>query len=139
MRIRLAYGRSGLSVDFPADRTTVIEPTYVPGLPDQAGAIMAAIRNPIGTAPLRRLVRKGQRVAISVCDVTRPMPSATVLPVLMRDLAHIPDQDITILVASGTHRPTTAQELNQVLGSEIVERYEVVNHDAFDARGLVNT
>ena len=139
MNVRLAYGRGGLSVDFPDDRTTVIEPTYVPGLPDQAGAILTAIRNPIGTDPLRQLVQRGQKVAISVCDVTRPMPSAAVLPVLMRDLGHIPDDDITVLVASGTHRPTTDQELGQVLGTEIVDRYEVVNHDAFDAQELVRT
>ncbi len=135
MNVRLAYGRSGLSVDFPEDRTTVIEPTYVPGLPDQAGAILTAIRNPIGTEPLKQLVRRGQKIAVSVCDVTRPMPSATVLPVLMRELAHIPDEDITVLVASGTHRPTSDQELKQILGTEIVDKYDVVNHDAFIHKG----
>ena len=67
------------------------------------------------------------------------MPSATVLPVLMRDLAHIPDDDITFLVASGTHRPTSDQELKQVLGAEVVDRYEVINHDAFDPQGLTKT
>ncbi|MDP7338881.1 MAG: lactate racemase domain-containing protein, partial [Vicinamibacterales bacterium] len=81
MLVNLAYGRTGLPVEFPDDRTTVIEPTYLDGLPNQSGAIREALARPIGTAPLGDLVGKNQTVAISVCDITRPMPSATVLPV----------------------------------------------------------
>ena len=95
--IELAYGRSGLTVELPDDRTTVIEPAYVPGLPDQAGALRAAIGNPIGTPPLRELVRSDQTVAISVCDITRPMPTATVLPLLLAELTRVPRERITIL------------------------------------------
>ncbi|MCY4654037.1 MAG: nickel-dependent lactate racemase, partial [Dehalococcoidia bacterium] len=69
---------------------------------------------------------------ISVCDITRPMPSRTVLPVLLRDLSHISDQNIMILVATGTHRSNTDSELRQMLGDEIVDRYNVLNHNAFD-------
>ena len=90
MKVKLAYGRDGLEVDLPRERTTVIEPTYVPGLPDAEGAIRTALRNPIGTAPLRQIVKQGQSVAISVCDITRPMPSRTLLPVLLGELRHLP-------------------------------------------------
>ena len=85
-----------------------------------------------GATPLRRLAVPGQTVAISVCDVTRPMPSATVLPVLLRDLSHLPDRDIAILVATGTHRANTDSELRRMLGDDIVDRYTVLNHNAFD-------
>ena len=136
MRITLAYGRDGLTVDLPDGRTTVIEPAHAPGLPDQAGALRDALRNPIGAAPLRRLVRSDQTVAISVCDITRPMPSAVVLPVLLSELAHVPSGQITILVATGTHRANTPEELEAMLGRQVVRSYCTVNHDAFDASAL---
>ena len=136
MQITLAYGRDGLTVDLPDGCTTVIEPAYAPGLPDQAGALRDALRNPIGAAPLRRLVRSDQTVAISVCDITRPMPSAVVLPVLLSELAHVPNDQITILVATGTHRANTLEELEAMLGHQVVRGYRTVNHDAFDASAL---
>ena len=132
MKVKLAYGRDGLEVDLPRERTTVIEPTYVPGLPDAEGAIRTALRNPIGTAPLRQIVKQGQSVAISVCDITRPMPSRTLLPVLLGELRHLPPQDITILIATGTHRTNTDEELAEMLGEEVSSKYRVVNHDGFD-------
>lgn len=137
MLVNLAYGRTGLEVEFPDDLTTVIEPTYLPGLSDEEGAIRNAIRNPLGGGPsLRRLVKPDQTIAISVCDVTRPMPSKTVLPVLMRELAHIPSDQITILIAAGTHRPNTHEELAEMLGEDVVRSYRVVNHDSFDKKML---
>jgi nickel-dependent lactate racemase len=136
MLVDLAYGRNGLSVDLPEDRTTVIEPTYVPGLPDEAGAVLGAMRNPIGAPSLRQLVRADQTVAISVCDITRAMPSATVLPLLLGELSHVPTEQIVVLVATGTHRPNTPDELEQMLGREVTEHYRVVNHSAFDKAGL---
>ena len=132
MLVELAYGKTGLSVELPDDRTTVIEPTFVPGLPDEVGALRNAFRNPIGARPLRQSVRPDQTVAISVCDITRPMPSATVLPVLLAELAHVATDQITILIATGTHRVNTLEELRAMLGSEVAEGYRVVNHDAFD-------
>jgi len=130
--VRLAYGKEGLSVRLPRDRTTVIQPTYVPGLPDQLGALQTALRNPMGTKPLRQLVQPGQTIAISVCDITRPMPSRVVLPAVLAELGHIPSNDITILVATGTHRANSEDELVAMLGSEVVENYRVINHTAFD-------
>ncbi len=138
MRVELAYGREGLVVDLPEDRTTVIEPVYVPGLPDETGALTSAVRYPLGAPSLRRTVRADQTVAISVCDVTRPMPTATVLPVVLAELAHVPPEQIVILVATGTHRSNTHDELKRMLGPAVVGRYRVVNHDAFDAPSLVH-
>ena len=139
MKIKLAYGRTGLEVELPDDRTTVVEPSYLPGLPDQTGAVRTAVRDPVGgTLPLRKLAQPGNTVAISVCDITRPMPSRTVLPVLLHDLSHVPDQNIIILVATGTHRSNTDSELRQMLGDKIVDRYNVVNHSAFDDATLKN-
>ena len=136
MQVHIAYGKTGLQVDLPEDRTTVIEPTFVPGLPDEPGALRNALRNPIGTPPLRRLVSSRQTVAISVCDITRPMPSARVLPVLLDELSHIPSKQIIILVATGTHRANSPEELEAMLGREVVGGYRVVNHNGFDGGQL---
>ncbi len=132
MRTRLAYGDDGIFVEFPDDRTTVVEPRYVPGLPDEEGALLTAIRNPVGSAPLRQLASPGQTVAISVCDVTRPAPTRLMLPAVLRELGHVPPERVTVLIATGTHRANTPRELEAMLGPEVVAGYEVVNHDAFD-------
>ncbi len=136
MKVRLAYGREGLEVDLPAERTTVIEPTYVPGLPDAEGAILTALRNPIGAPPLRQVVKPTQSVAISVCDITRPMPSKLLLPILLGELRHVSRENITILIATGTHRANTDAEIAQMLGKEVANRYKIVNHDGFDEGAL---
>ncbi|HCQ99926.1 MAG TPA: nickel-dependent lactate racemase [Acidobacteria bacterium] len=138
MLVNLAYGRTGLPVEFPDDRTTVIEPTYVEGLADQVGAVREALDRPTGTAPLRALVSADQTVAISICDVTRPMPNATVLPAVLEALSHVPTSQIAIMIASGTHRATTRDELLEMLGEEIVDRNRIVVHDAFDNTELVS-
>ena len=75
MKIDLAYGKTGLTIDLPGDQTSIIEPQFIPGLPDELGAIKTALRNPIGTSPLRKSIEPEQKVGISVCDITRPMPS----------------------------------------------------------------
>ncbi|MCE2543030.1 MAG: nickel-dependent lactate racemase [Acidobacteria bacterium] len=136
MNVELAYGRGRLTVDFPADRTTVLEPAYVRGLPDEAAAIRRALRAPLGAPPLASLVRPDQSVAVSVCDITRPMPSRTLLPVLLGELAHLPDERIVILIATGTHRPNDRGELVEMVGEEVVDRYRIVNHSAFDEADL---
>lgn len=138
MKVKLSYGEKGLTVSLPEESTTVISPTYVPGLPDEKGALLAAIRNPIGSTSPRKAFTSKQRIAISVCDLTRPMPSATVLPVLLNELRHIPKTQITILVATGTHRPNSSTELRKMLGREIVENYTVINHNAYDKKDLID-
>ena len=64
------------------------------------------------------------------------MPSRTVLPVLLRELAHVPNDQVTIMIATGTHRPNTPEELDEMLGPDIASSYRVVNHSAFDSEML---
>ncbi len=138
MQVELAYGTSGLTIELPDDRTTVIEPDYPSPLPDPQSAILNALRNPIDSPPLRSLASEGQSVAISVCDVTRPVPTAEVLPVLLSELDHLPKDRITILVATGTHRSNSPEELEQMLGPEVLANYPVICHNAFDPNALVS-
>jgi nickel-dependent lactate racemase len=140
MRLQLAYGREGLWIELPEDApVTVIEPQFVPGLADERAAITTALRSPVGTPPLYQLVRPGDTVAVVFSDLTRPMPNDRVLPPLLDELAlaGVPDNHIVLINALGTHRPQTEAELKRMLGSEVVNRYRIVQHDAWDDGNLV--
>ena len=69
---------------------TVIEPRFVPGLQDERASFQDAVRRPIGTAPLRDVVKPGERLAVVIPDLTRPLPSDRLLPWLFEELAHVP-------------------------------------------------
>jgi nickel-dependent lactate racemase len=138
MRVTLAYGRRGLSVDLP-DETVVIEPLPVPGLTDEEAALVEALRSPEGTPPLRHLVGPGDQVAVVFSDLTRPMPNDRVLPPLLAELeqAGMPDEAVVMINALGTHRPQSGAELRGMLGEAITERYRIVQHDAWDEDRMV--
>ena len=138
MRLRLDYGVDGLVVELPRERVTVIEPVFTPGLTDPHAALVAAIRAPTGRPALREIARRGQSVAISVCDITRPQPRRAMLQALFDEMPAVRAEDITILIATGTHRPNTPTELEQMLGSEITGRYRVINHDSRDPSSLAH-
>ena len=139
MKVRLAYGQTGLDVELPAERTTVVRPTPHEGAADERAALAAALAVPVSGPPLRELARTGQRVAIAMCDGTRAQPRGLMIPAVLDELAGIiPDSDIVILVATGTHRGNTDEELRAMLGDEVFERVAVVNHDARDPASLVS-
>jgi nickel-dependent lactate racemase len=143
LRVRLAYGRDGLTVDLPAAATTVIEPPFAPGHPDQAGEVRRALREPVAGPSLRdRLTAAGAdrstSVAISVCDGTRAQPRRIMVPAVLAEIADLVDlANVTILIATGTHRGNSPAELAEMLGPEVVDAVRVVNHDARDADSLV--
>src|SRR5438067_7124401 len=129
--VELAYGRTGLTADV-ADGADVLEPRYVPGLADESAAVVAALRSPPSGPALRNLVPKGARVGISVCDVTRPFPGRRVLPLILDELEAAAAGQISIFIATGTHRICTEPELDQMLGPNVRARCQVVQHYAFE-------
>jgi nickel-dependent lactate racemase len=140
MRIKLAYGREGLWIELPDDAAvTVVVPQSVPGLPDERAALMAALAASIGSRPLRELVRPSDTVAVVFSDLTRPMPNDRVLPALLDELtlAGVPDDQIVLVNALGTHRPQTDAELRRMLGDAVAGRYRIVQHNAWDDATLV--
>jgi len=140
MRLQLAYGRDGLEIELPEDaQVTIIEPQFVPGLADERDAIITALRSPLETPPLCELVQPGDTVAVVFSDLTRPMPNDRVLPLLLDELrsAGVSDEQIVLINALGTHRPQTRTELVRMLGSELVDCYRIVQHDAWDDSSLV--
>ncbi len=137
--VELAYGSTGMSVRLPAAATTVITPRPREAAPDPLASLRAAIDNPVAGPRLRDLARPGQRVAISVCDVTRPQPRAVMLRALMEVLdGVIRPADVVVLIATGTHRASTAAERREMLGEDVLDAWRVVDHDARDRTSLVD-
>ncbi|HTW05875.1 MAG TPA: nickel-dependent lactate racemase [Acidimicrobiales bacterium] len=137
MEVNFAYGSTGLRVQLPTGRTTVVAPHYPPPLADPRAAVRAAVRCPVSGPPLRDRVRRGQSVAIAICDGTRPQPRSIVVPVLLEELEGLArPEDIVVLVATGTHRGNTHSELVEMLGEDVLGAVRVVNHDARDEGAL---
>lgn len=138
-QVHLAYGRTGLDITIPAD-ATVIESSYVAGLANEQAAIVNALRKPINSSPLAELARSGQTVTIVHTDITRATPNERILPPLLAELEDngIKRENITLLNALGTHRPQTRQELEAMLGPEIVAHYRCLQHDGNDDANLVH-
>lgn len=137
MKIKLAYGRSGLEIDFPSYGVDIIEPRFVDGITDEPSAIRQALRNPIASLPLKQIVSPHDSVAIIFPDRTRPMPSDRVLPVILAELDHVPRKNMTLINALGTHRPNTPEELEAMLGRNIIENFCVVQHRPQDRTSMV--
>lgn len=115
----------------------VVYPHEAPAAADTAAVLAAALRSPFSGPPLRARVRPGQSVAISVCDGTRAQPSSLMIPAVLNELDGIIDLgDIVILVATGTHRASTEQELRSMLGDQVVDSVRIVNHNARDPASL---
>ncbi|MEE9618469.1 MAG: nickel-dependent lactate racemase [Anaerolineae bacterium] len=138
MRVKLAYGREGLWVDLPDRNVTVVNPRFVEGLPDEEAAIIQALRRPLGTPPLREMVKPEDTVAIVFSDITRPTPNDRLLPPLLAELIHVPREQIVLINATGMHRLNTEEELRGMLGADVVDGYRIVQHDAWDESGMVN-
>ena len=137
MKVNLAYGRGHLTVDLPDDRTTIIAPTHRPALPDEKGAVIAALENPIGTKSLRQWIEPTDKVVIAFTDLTRATPNHRLIPWLLEYLHFHPRENITLLNQLGTHRPNTKEELEKLLTPEVVRNYRVINHEPENPAALV--
>lgn len=132
MKVTLDYGRTGLDVTLPDDRLIAPPLAIRPAEPlaDPEGAIARAIQNPIGSRPLAEIASGKKSACIVICDITRPVPNPLILPPLLRTIeeAGIPRENITILIATGLHRPNEGEELVELVGEEIARTYQCVNH-----------
>jgi len=137
MRVKLAYGKEGLWVELPDRNVTVVEPKYVQGLPDERKVLRAALRSPIGTPPLRDLVKPDDTVAVVFSDITRPQPRKRMLPILLEEISHVPREQIVLINGLGTHRANTEDELVEMLGRDIVANYRILQHNAWDQASMV--
>lgn len=133
MRVNLEYGRTGLEVDLPdrpGTRTLVYKDADP--LPDPQAAVRDVLERPTGTPPLAELAGGKTDACIVICDITRPVPNELILkPMLeMIESAGVPQDKITILIATGAHRPSTDEEIVEMVGETIAQTHRIENHHA---------
>ncbi|MDP6443583.1 MAG: nickel-dependent lactate racemase [Pirellulaceae bacterium] len=135
MRVRLEYGRDGLEVDLPDDnvvRTLAYKDATPLVRPD--AEVARVLAHPTGSPPLEILARHKRSACILICDITRPVPNEQILRPVLAQLAAagVPPANTTLLVATGIHRGSTADEIVEMVGSEIAGNYRVEVHDGLD-------
>ena len=136
MQYLMNYGRSGLSLELPDHwNVTVIRKRPMPALPDPVAAMAQALKMPVGSRTLTELDKGSSKTCILICDVTRPVPNGLILPTVIRELleAGLSPEQITVMVATGLHRPNEGEELREVVGDDwVFNTVKIVNHFARD-------
>lgn len=132
MRVHLKYGAEGLELEFPetSNFVGILYPQEAEVLVKPAETVHTALTRPIASAPLREVAQGKKDAIIVISDITRPVPNSLLLPIIIKHLqeAGIPAAKITILIATGIHRPNEGEELERLVGSEIAASYRIINH-----------
>jgi lactate racemase len=131
--VQFAFGKSGIAALLPDGFAyMMVENRSAPPLPDVQAALNHALDHPIAGPSLRQLATGKKTAAISLCDITRPVPNSITLPPLLKRLhdAGIPIEGVSILIATGLHRAATDAEIRVIVGPDIASRYRILNHDA---------
>ena len=136
--IRLPYGESFRTVRVPQNNLTgILEKSEPEGLKNEEEAIVASLRNPIGSRPLLERIKETDKAVIIVTDNTRPCPESRMLPPILAELERkIPAENITIIIALGLHPPLEPAAMEKKYGQDIVRNYRVINHDVSDCVNL---
>jgi len=141
MKITLPYGQDTIPIHVDNSQLIgVFSPVEVAGVPDATSELKRCIAEPVGCKGLQSLISAGKKVAIAVDDNTRVTPVRTILAVLLEKMKSlgVKRENVAIVVALGTHRPMTELEMKDKYGPEVVEEYEVVNHDCSNPSNLTS-
>ena len=139
LKIKIPYGRRHISVDIRDDLDVkVVNPTPAAVSKSLGELLQGSLDNPIGTERIETLVRGFSKVTIVVNDHTRPGPTRIILEGLIPRLtgAGIQSNDITFVIATGSHRATTAAELDEIIGPEFRKNSRVLIHDCLKSREI---
>ncbi len=140
-KVTLRYGHQGLTISHPETPgfQGVWRPSEPPVIRKPAAAIAHSLETPIASSPLREMAEKAQTACIVISDITRPVPNKIILPPLLQTLEKggINKKDITILIATGIHRPNEGDELLALVGKEIAAQYRIVNHFSKQAEDMI--
>ncbi len=135
MKLEFGYGKGVQIVDVPdKNLMDVLVANELEHERRGADAVDYALANPIGTPKLGALVKPGQKIAIITSDISRPLPSYDVLPSVLRELnaAGIPDEDITVVFALGSHRAQTEEECRKLAGDYAFDKVRCIDSDPED-------
>lgn len=133
MKLKLAYGKGSLDLEFFSQGAAVVKPGTIAPSSDQEQLVQNALRHPLNSKTLTELVKakKALNAVIIVNDITRPTPYQVMLPPMLQELhgAGIKPENITLLVALGIHRPHTDEENRMIFGDEICNKYRIESHN----------
>lgn len=134
--VNLPFGKRfiELEVDDEVLGEVVVPQETTAVFPNPTAAIQHALANPIGTPRLGEIVSAGQTVAIAIDDITRSTPTAVILPLIIAELedAGVRSEDICIVIALGTHRVLTEEEIISRTGTAVFQNYRVINKPSWD-------
>ena len=133
MQLEFGYGNGVQTVEPPQENLLgVLHASPIEHERRGPDAVSWALAHPIGSAPLHALARPGQRIAIVTSDITRPLPSYQILPGVLDELyrAGVRPEDITVVLALGSHRKHTPEEVIRLVGRECYETVRCVDSDA---------
>lgn len=137
----LKFGKENIDVRIPKERLLgILDSRHTERTGSEEEIVRRALANPIGGPRLCDKVKKGEKVCIVICDITRSWQrTAVYLPFLVEELhrAGVNDADISFLSGTGTHREQTPQEHAALLGPDLAERFTVIDHKCEDAGELV--
>lgn len=135
------YGRGRVGVRLPAGARVLRGAAHIPALADPAGAVRAALQRPIAARGVGEIARekRPRTVAITISDITRPVPNELIVTALLEELAAagVRDEQCVVIVGTGMHRPSMPEEKREMLGDALLRRVEVIDHNADDAASLV--
>jgi lactate racemase len=133
-KVEIAYGRKQLTVSLPdGAQPTVIRKVSLPKLANQQQAIRRALDRPVAAQPFRKLAQGRRSACILICDITRPVPNKLFLRPMIEDLIEggVPAGNISVVVATGLHRPNEGAELEELVGDPwVLKTVRVENHFA---------
>lgn len=140
MRLNIPYGKSTLDLDIEDSLVSrVLKPSHAVVTMSDEQLVEESMLSPIGSDRLDRLAKGKKRVVIICSDHTRPVPSRILVPRLLSAIRQgNPKADVTLLIATGCHRGTTAAELEAKFGESIVRNEKIVIHDCDDEENLVS-
>ena len=130
MNVQLPFGKSRTTLTIPdANFLKTLMPNDIEEGPTGDEEVIRSLENPICSRRLRDLVTAGQKAVIVTSDITRPMPSCTVLPHVLKELndGGIPDCDITVVFALGSHRAHTEEEKKKLVGEAVYGRVACID------------
>jgi len=131
MKIKLAYGEKGLVIDIPRrNLLKVLEIKDAPPIRNLSKAVLNSLEKPLHASSLRELASRKKNAVVVISDHTRPIPYKDILSPLLNTLiaAGLKREDITILIATGIHRPMTKKEIDKFIGKAISNRFRIINH-----------
>lgn len=137
--VNVHYGKEILTLNINEEVIThELKPADIKPVENILDEVQRALKNPINADVISQIVKTGHKVVILADDITRLTPTKEILPYVLNEInkGGVPDADITLVVALGTHRPMTQDEIDEKYGEEVVDRIKIINHNCLDKEQL---